>query len=158
VTTEIQGACGIAAGYPKEIDIEHNEVAEMNYSGISVGYGWTTATNAMSNNIIQYNNVHNVANILADGAAIYVMSNQGPASQMEYNYLHDFSQSKWADYQMAVDDCFAQSPLRSLSKSHCARSSRKARAGTGRADKRGHAHSCHPALGRDDGLLRVRIR
>jgi hypothetical protein len=54
----------------------------------------------MSNNIIQYNNVHNVAKILADGAAIYVMSNQGPASRMEYNYLHDFSQSQWADYQI----------------------------------------------------------
>jgi hypothetical protein len=100
VTTEIQGACGIAAGYPRDIDIEHNEVAQTNYTGISVGYGWTTAVNAMSNNVIQYNNVHNAVNILADGAAIYVMSNQGPASQMEYNYSHDFSQSQWADYQI----------------------------------------------------------
>ncbi len=100
VTTEIQGACGIAAGYPRDIDIEHNEVAQVNYSGISVGYGWTTATNAMSNNILNYNNVHGVAQILADGAAIYVLSNQAPASQMEFNYLHDFSQSQWADYQI----------------------------------------------------------
>ena len=27
VTTEFQGAIGIAAGYPKQLDIEHNEVA-----------------------------------------------------------------------------------------------------------------------------------
>jgi hypothetical protein len=100
VTTEIQGAIGIAAGYPRQIDIEHNEVSGANYTGISVGYGWTTATNAMTNNKIDYNNVHNIANILADGAAIYTLSNQGPASEMQYNYVHDFSQSPWADYQI----------------------------------------------------------
>jgi len=54
----------------------------------------------MTNNKINYNNVHNIANILADGAAIYTLSNQGPASQMQYNYVHDFSQSPWADYQI----------------------------------------------------------
>lgn len=100
VTTEIQGAVGIAAGYPRQVDIEHNEIAVANYSGISVGFGWTMATNAMSNNVVNYNNVHHIANILADGSAIYTLSNQGPASQMEYNYVHDFSQSTWADYQI----------------------------------------------------------
>lgn len=98
VTTEIQGACGIAAGYPRFIDIEHNEVSNVNYTGISVGFGWTSAVNAMSNNKINYNDVHDVTNILADGAAIYTLSNQDPASQMEYNYLHDFKTSSWADY------------------------------------------------------------
>jgi hypothetical protein len=98
VTTEIQGACGIAAGYPKFIDIEHNEVSFTNYTGISVGFGWTAAVNAMSNNKINYNNVHDIAKTLADGGAIYTLSNQGPASQEEYNYLHDFQKSTWADY------------------------------------------------------------
>jgi hypothetical protein len=98
VTTEIQAACGIAAGYPRFIDIEHNEVSFTNYTGISVGFGWTAAVNAMSNNKINYNNVHDVAKILADGGAIYTLSNQGPASQEEYNYLHDFQKSTWADY------------------------------------------------------------
>ena len=100
VTTEIQGACGIAAGYPRSIDIEHNEIAQANYTGISVGFGWSTATNAMQTNKINYNNVHHIANILADGAAIYTLSNQSPSSEMQYNYVHDFSQSQWADYQI----------------------------------------------------------
>jgi hypothetical protein len=42
VTTEIQGACGIAAGYLKCLDMSHNEVSNTNYTGISVGFGWTT--------------------------------------------------------------------------------------------------------------------
>jgi hypothetical protein len=98
VTTEIQGACGIVAGYPRSIDIEHNEVSYVNYTGISVGFGWTAAVNAMSNNKINYNNVHNVTTLLADGGAIYTLSNQDPSSQMEFNYLHDSSTSTWADY------------------------------------------------------------
>jgi hypothetical protein len=98
VTTEIQGACGIAAGYPANLDIEHNEVANTNYTGISVGFGWTSAVNAMTNNKIDYNNVHDVAHILADGASIYTLSNQEPASEMLYNYIHDYQTTQWADY------------------------------------------------------------
>ena len=98
VTTEIQGACGIAAGYPANLDIEHNEVANTNYTGISVGFGWTSAVNAMTNNTIDYNNVHDVVHILADGASIYTLSNQGPASEMLYDHIHDYQTSQWADY------------------------------------------------------------
>ena len=100
VTTEIQGACGIACGYPKQIDIEHNEVAVANYTGISVGFGWTATSNAMTGNKINYNNIHNISNILADGSAVYTLSNQGSGSEIQYNYIHDFSQSTWADYQI----------------------------------------------------------
>ena len=91
VTTEIQGGTGHRGRLSQQLDIEHNEVAYTNYTGISVGYGWTSTVNAMSNNNINYNNVHHVAQILADGAAIYTLSNQQPASQMHYNYLHDYS-------------------------------------------------------------------
>jgi hypothetical protein len=98
VTTEFQGACGIACGYPAFIDIEHNEVTATNFTGISVGYGWTGSKNAMTNNKINYNQIHQVANLLAGGAGISAQSNQGPASEMQYNYLHHFGQSSWADY------------------------------------------------------------
>jgi hypothetical protein len=97
VTTEIQGGCGITCGYPRNIDIEHNEVTETNYTGISVGFGWTTAPNAMGNNRINYNHIHGVARVLAGASGIETLSNQSPASEIQYNYLHDFGTSKWAD-------------------------------------------------------------
>jgi hypothetical protein len=98
VTTEIQGACGIAAGYPARLTIEHNEVSRTNFTGISVGYGWTAAVNAMTNNKINRNNIHHVAGLLAGAAGISTQSNQGPDSEIQYNYLHDFGRSTWADY------------------------------------------------------------
>jgi hypothetical protein len=98
VTTEILGGVGIGAGYPANIDIEHNEVSYTNYTGISVGFGWTSTPNAMTNNKINYNNIHHVNQIMTDGGAIYTLSNQGPTSEMQYNYIHDYACSKWADY------------------------------------------------------------
>jgi hypothetical protein len=98
VTTEIQGAIGIAAGYPRNVVIEHNEVSYTNYSGISVGFGWTKNTTAMTNNHINWNNLHHVAQLLADAGPIYTLSNQGSGSQIQYNYIHDMAASQWADY------------------------------------------------------------
>jgi hypothetical protein len=98
VTTEFQGGTGIAAGYPKQIDIEHNEVGYTNYTAISVGYGWTSTVNAMATNKINNNDIHHAVLILADGGGIYTLSNQQPNSQMQYNYLHDYQTSQWADY------------------------------------------------------------
>jgi len=98
VTTEIQGAVGIGAGYPRYIVIEHNEVSYTNYSGISVGFGWTKSTTAMTTNKINWNNIHHVAQLLADAGPIYTLSNQGSGSEIQYNYIHDMSASTWADY------------------------------------------------------------
>ena len=52
----------------------------------------------MTDNTITYNNVHNVVQVLADGASIYTLSNQQPTSSMLYNYIHDYQTSTWADY------------------------------------------------------------
>lgn len=98
VATEMQGASGIACGYPRNLDIEHNEVAGASFTAIIVGFGLTSSANAMSNNSINYNNIHDVLSILGGGAAIITISNQGPSSTMAYNYLHDFGVSQWADY------------------------------------------------------------
>jgi hypothetical protein len=97
VTTELYGGCGIACGYPRMINIVHNEVCNVSYTGISVGYGWTATVNAMSNNHIDSNDVHNYAQMLGDAGGIYTLSNQQPNSTMMYNYVHDYSTVAWAD-------------------------------------------------------------
>ena len=98
VTNEHQGAVGIGAGYPRDAVIEHNEVSYTNYSGISVGFGWADKQTAMNNNHINRNNIHHVARLLCDSGPIYTLSNQGESGEIQYNYLHDISQSTWSDY------------------------------------------------------------
>lgn len=97
-TNEIQGGVPILGGYPRYVVIEHNEVSFANYSGISVGFGWTTNETAMDGNKINYNEIHHIARLLCDGAAIYTLSNQGKNGQIMYNYSHDINGSDWADY------------------------------------------------------------
>ena len=98
VTNEHQGAVGIAAGYPRYVVIENNEVSYTNYSGISVGYGWTKSQTAMTNNHINKNNIHHISRLLCDSGPIYTLSNQGSGSEIKENYLHDYGASEWSDY------------------------------------------------------------
>ena len=98
VTNEFQGTVGIAAGYPRYVVIENNEVSYTNYSGISVGFGWTKNETAMTNNHINKNDIHHISRLLCDSGPIYTLSNQGTGSEIKYNYLHDFAASEWSDY------------------------------------------------------------
>ena len=77
VATEMYGACGIACGYPRMVNIVHNEVCNVSYTAISVGYGWTSGANPMTNNHIDSNDVHHYALVLGDAGGIYTLSNQG---------------------------------------------------------------------------------
>jgi hypothetical protein len=82
------GCTGIAAGYVRATQIEHNEVFDLPYTGISVGWGWTKTTNAMSDNLISANRVHNVGRRLGDLGGIYLLSAQ-PGTVVAENVISD---------------------------------------------------------------------
>ncbi|QJD97296.1 hypothetical protein HH214_16180 [Mucilaginibacter robiniae] len=95
VTNEDWGCVGIGAGYVKNINIEHNEVCEVSYTGISVGWGWTKLINAMSNNHITANKVHHYAKHMYDVAGIYTLSAQ-PGSSITQNYVDNIYKVPYA--------------------------------------------------------------
>jgi hypothetical protein len=97
--TDYYCANGIAAGYIRNTSIIHNEVTDLPYTGINSGWGWTFSSNAMSNNHIDYNHIYDVMKLLCDGGGIYTLSNQGPASSIRYNYIHNTVRSIWATTQ-----------------------------------------------------------
>ncbi|HTN35945.1 MAG TPA: right-handed parallel beta-helix repeat-containing protein [Arachidicoccus sp.] len=86
VTNEDWGCVGISAGYVKNILIAHNEISEVSYSGICVGWGWTKLKNAMSGNIIRANKVTHYGKRMYDVGGIYTLSNQ-PGSLIENNVI-----------------------------------------------------------------------
>ena len=67
----------------------------MPYTGISVGWGWTSETTPLKNNLIRGNRIHNVMNLLADGAGIYTLSKQ-PGTSIAENYIFNIVRSPWA--------------------------------------------------------------
>jgi hypothetical protein len=95
VTLGDWGTVGINAGYVKSCTIEHNEVNNVSYSGISVGWGWTKSSNAMSNNKIIANKIHHYAKRMYDVAAIYILSAQ-PNSVIADNYIDSIYKAPYA--------------------------------------------------------------
>ncbi|MEI6950032.1 right-handed parallel beta-helix repeat-containing protein [Paraflavisolibacter sp. H34] len=86
VTNEDWGCVGIGAGYVRGMRIEYNEICDVYYSGISLGWGWTRTVNAMRNNAITANKIHHYAKQMYDVAAIYTLSAQ-PGSVITRNYV-----------------------------------------------------------------------
>jgi hypothetical protein len=76
VTNEDWGCVGICAGFVKDIDISHNEISEIAYTGISLGWGWTKTVNCMRNNHIHGNYIHHYGKHMYDVAGIYTLSAQ----------------------------------------------------------------------------------
>ncbi len=79
---------GIMLGYTDAAVVEHNELQDMPYSGITVGWGWANVDSALRNNMVRYNRVQNVLNKMSDGAGIYTLSKQ-PGTLVAENYVHD---------------------------------------------------------------------
>lgn len=95
VTNEDWGCVGISAGYVQGINIEHNEVSEISYSGICVGWGWTRTLNAMRNNRIHANLVHHYARNMYDVGGIYTLSAM-PGSSITQNHIHSIYTARYA--------------------------------------------------------------
>ena len=94
VGQDYYGCVGIAAGYPRRLTIEHNEIAETPYSGISVGWGWLHAPNVMRENRIRYNRIHHFMSGLWKGGAIYTLSPQVD-SEIGYNHIYEYIKPYW---------------------------------------------------------------
>ena len=107
---EYQGSIGVFAGYTEGTVIAHNEICDLPYSGISVGWGWgfedaggndpaeyapkhtmsprTRRRPRRENNRIEYNNLHGVMAKMNDGGAIYTLGRQ-PGTIIRGNWIHD---------------------------------------------------------------------
>jgi len=85
-TNEDWGCVGIGAGYVKNVTITHNEICDINYTGISVGWGWTKTANAMADNHITANKITHYARNMYDVAGIYTLSAQ-PGTVISNNYV-----------------------------------------------------------------------
>ena len=69
--------------------LSHNDIHDMNYDGISVGWNWDDTPNDTNNNVIEYNDIHRVMRgVLSDGGGIYCLG-ASPGSVIRCNLIHD---------------------------------------------------------------------
>lgn len=88
VTNDDWGCVGIGAGYVRDIKICNNEISDVSYTGISMGWGWNQQVCAMGNNLVRGNLIHHYAKHMYDTAGIYTLGSQ-PHSLIEENVVRD---------------------------------------------------------------------
>ena len=96
IGTEFLTCPGIFISHIDGLKLNHNTIRDVAYSGISVGWGWSTVTFGYEENFnirdaeIAYNRIEDFMKMLRDGGAIYVL---GGNCKIEYetlfNYMHD---------------------------------------------------------------------
>ncbi|KRF18386.1 RICIN domain-containing protein [Paenibacillus sp. Soil787] len=104
---EYMDAPGINVIFTDGTNISHNEITNVPYDGISLGWGWgysdagtirgwTTPTVAQ-NNTVQYNYIHDVMKVLQDGGGVYTLSAQANSS-INNNYFREDTKVAGAIY------------------------------------------------------------
>lgn len=89
IGTEYRSASAISTGFVENCEILHNEIYDVPYCGIHIGWGWGlyAATGSLTKNMVVSNNfIHNVMNELTDGGAIYTLGATG-GSDTSYNMV-----------------------------------------------------------------------
>ncbi|HJP73752.1 MAG TPA: NEW3 domain-containing protein [Pseudonocardiaceae bacterium] len=110
VAEDYKDMSGILSTYADHTVIEHNEVSDLAYDGIDVGWGWgandaggsqdyvnrglynyqpvyTTPT-TLKNTVVSYNLVHGTKKVFHDGGSIYNLS-ANPGAVINDNYIYD---------------------------------------------------------------------
>ena len=94
VTNEDWGCVAICAGYVSGINIEHNTIHDVSYTGISLGWGWNRDLVCMKDNKVHANLIYNYAQHMYDCAGIYTLGNQ-PGTMITENVVRDIAKPSY---------------------------------------------------------------
>ncbi|MBM3335322.1 right-handed parallel beta-helix repeat-containing protein [Candidatus Sumerlaeota bacterium] len=81
------GAVGIWIGHTERSRVSHNELCDLPYTGISLGWTWNPTPTVCRENILEHNHIHRVVKQLADAGGIYTLGFQ-PGTIIRGNLIH----------------------------------------------------------------------
>lgn len=82
------GGIGVWIGASSDNTVAHNEICDLWYTGVSVGWAWAAKRHGTRNNRVVYNHIHHVMQRLEDGGGIYCLGFQ-PETVLAGNIIHD---------------------------------------------------------------------
>jgi parallel beta-helix repeat protein len=96
-------AVGIWVGESFNNHIHHNEIRDLYYTGISVGWTWGYALNLARGNVIEFNHVHHLGKgWLNDMGGIYTLGVQ-PGTIIRNNVFHDITVHAYGGWGIYLD-------------------------------------------------------
>ena len=94
------GSIGIWIGQAAHTTVSHNDVCDMSYSGISVGWDWSGNKSTCHHNLIERNRIHHLGHgRMNDMAGIYTLG-VSTGTVLQHNVIHDVHA-----YQSTVGYC-----------------------------------------------------
>lgn len=84
--------------------IVHNEIHDIPYTGISVGWTWGYGANQSDNNMIAFNDIHDIGKgIMSDLGGIYTLGAQ-PHTIIRNNLIHHVSSHAYGGWGIYLDE------------------------------------------------------
>lgn len=85
---QFYGAVGVWAGLTRGMVIAENEIRDLPYTGVSLGWIWNPTPSPAGGNLVESNHIHHVMQQLSDGGGIYTLGRQ-PGTVLRRNRIHD---------------------------------------------------------------------
>ncbi|CUI14646.1 Hypothetical protein, putative [Bodo saltans] len=100
----VEAGAGVLLQQAASCTIAHNDIHDLFYTGVSIGWNWGYAPTSNNNIVVQYNLMYNLGRgVLSDMGCIYNLGTS-PGTLMDHNVCHDLQSFGYGGWGLYSDE------------------------------------------------------